>query len=648
MSHERHEAPPIPAPESSVVIRPAPDGPAARTDQRSYLASMFRFHRLHTSHGAVVGAEQDTGRVVGHPDAAENATWPVALATSIQQPHLGLLVALSPEPLAIRLEADSMSACALSSHVEWSVADHRPRHLRHPQSLAYISAILPMLGGRADLVSNRDESGAWEAFDAVEIQSADLSDGAVATLAAYAELFTSELRADDVIRWLERHGRRDLPAITDARPVLRLLTSDDLAAVAAFLLRRDDLSYGGVPTEETAHWYAAFEELRAWWPSRALPQTALIDEGFDHAAKLFGNWRHDPSIEGLVNLYARRAVEPRRTFCVVATARNEGIYLLEWIAHYRALGAAHIFLTTNDNNDQSDLLLARLAERGIITWITNRGGARVDGQIKAYNHALSLAPGVLDYRWCLIVDLDELLILDQTRHASLAALLRAREQQGASAVAFAWKMYTSGGERAFRSDPLLSRFLHKETNDNRQIKTAFQPRYYMGSWPHDPIPAPRAPYVFLNAAGKLHHWRGREELPSEGEPTFTDAWVNHYFYKSVDEWIWKSSRNRGGYELRHDLAFEPTTLDALLRWFAKEACDEDGSALPMLPALEEELSRLRSLPGIAEAEAAVTARFAVLLAGLKQRAVAAVEQDESLTPERRVAYLDLLVSPPAR
>ena len=62
----------------------------------------------------------------------------------------------------------------------------------------------------------------------------------------------------------------------------------------------------------------------------------------------------------------RAISHPRKRAAVVTSIRNEGVALLEWVAHYRVLGFDTIFIYTNDNTDGSIALLERLAEHGII------------------------------------------------------------------------------------------------------------------------------------------------------------------------------------------------------------------------------------------------------------------------------------------
>lgn len=49
----------------------------------------------------------------------------------------------------------------------------------------------------------------------------------------------------------------------------------------------------------------------------------------------------------------RAEVIPRKDFCILATARNEGIYLAEWIAYHKSIGFEGFFIYINDCQDNS-------------------------------------------------------------------------------------------------------------------------------------------------------------------------------------------------------------------------------------------------------------------------------------------------------
>lgn len=118
-------------------------------------------------------------------------------------------------------------------------------------------------------------------------------------------------------------------------------------------------------------------------------------------------------------------VPPRREVAAVLTVRDEGIYLLEWLAYHRLLGISDIFIYTNDNADGSEKLLDALATSHVCHVTKNRIGKGVNPQRKAYQHALLLQPALRDFRWVLFADADEFLFLDCAGSVTLPSFLRA-------------------------------------------------------------------------------------------------------------------------------------------------------------------------------------------------------------------------------
>ena len=52
----------------------------------------------------------------------------------------------------------------------------------------------------------------------------------------------------------------------------------------------------------------------------------------------------------------------------VLCVRNEGAFLLEWLAHHRAAGVTDFLVFSNDCDDGTDAMLDRLAGLG---WLTH-------------------------------------------------------------------------------------------------------------------------------------------------------------------------------------------------------------------------------------------------------------------------------------
>ena len=61
-----------------------------------------------------------------------------------------------------------------------------------------------------------------------------------------------------------------------------------------------------------------------------------------------------------------------RTLAVL-TVRNEAAFLLEWLAHHRAVGFTDFLVFSNDCEDGTDKMLDRLEEMGLLTHVRNDG-----------------------------------------------------------------------------------------------------------------------------------------------------------------------------------------------------------------------------------------------------------------------------------
>jgi hypothetical protein len=408
-------------------------------------------------------------------------------------------------------------------------------------------------------------------------------------------------------------------------------TSDDFIAQRLKILCKHDVALSLV-----------MDRLQAWLPNRELSPHIVLGSDHDWLGIRPPHSMPNPSLGLSLITTFRAAVEPRRELCFVASARNEGIYFVEWIAHHRMLGVEHFFIFSNDNDDGSDALLRSLAENGLITWIDNKVGPGVRPMQKAFTYAFTLFPETLDFQWTMIVDLDEFVVLNPDRHKSLRDLLRLRQADDASCVAFHWLMYVPGEDLDWSTAPMIQRFRFREPVENRHIKSAFQTRHVVSSMPHDPTFRPGFKALYQTPAGARHHWDGKGSPPSEGDPEYSDAWINHYFFKSVEEVIWKRSRGGGDGVGAGPLRFEPHELHGHLGWRGLNQATEDLRGMHHVPALEAEAARIRSLPGVQDAEDAVRKIFRQRVRKLKDDALLALQQQPQIDARLASAYANLL------
>src|SRR4029077_12214959 len=96
---------------------------------------------------------------------------------------------------------------------------------------------------------------------------------------------------------------------------------------------------------------------------------------------------------------ANLLIPKTNTAAVVTSIRNEGPWILEWIAFYRALKFDSIIIFHNDNDDGSDELLSLLNSAGVIHLIRNNVSRTISPQKKAFNYSVHLLPLVHSHQW---------------------------------------------------------------------------------------------------------------------------------------------------------------------------------------------------------------------------------------------------------
>ncbi|WP_019953687.1 glycosyltransferase family 2 protein [Yoonia vestfoldensis] len=121
--------------------------------------------------------------------------------------------------------------------------------------------------------------------------------------------------------------------------------------------------------------------------------------------------------------------------------KDEGPFILEWIAHYLALGFDHFIINSNDCSDGTDLILQRLQELGIVTHIDNPGPWAFGPQASAYQNAMA-HPKFAEAEWVLVCDADEFLDIkvgDRTVDALIATAPRT------DVFALVWRLFGHNG-----------------------------------------------------------------------------------------------------------------------------------------------------------------------------------------------------------
>jgi hypothetical protein len=602
----RRQRPDAAPAEPLVSLFPAPK-PAPAPPRIPPAAAAFR--RLRTGRGTILTAGADRVAMAESPSSAET------LVAVIPDANRQICFLMAPDLRPLTVQSDGMRAIAISAY-RLQTEDAALIRLRHPLApLRFLGVTMPGQGAPDGCVIF-DSLGRsrLDVFEPLPIDPATLT---AAFLQVAAELCAAVARPYHAARLASLlHTLSIRPDL--AETLVRILPREEMAHMAAGLLENPAelaLLAETMPLDPWAQ--RVLPALAAWRLDRgpAGPENILTSPASDEFAgdplEGYGQPQAGFALTGL----ARSLITPRKGACLLAAARNEGPYFLEWLAYHQAAGFEHAYIYTNDNYDGSDALLAALAQAGVITVVHNQTGTHCGPQYKAYAHALTLLPQILDYAWTAVLDLDEFFAYDANLFGGIDDYLAWQQTQPVDAVALCWQIFVGTRQDSWKDEPTRARFTKREPDPNAHVKSIFRPNLFWHAQAHFPQATLNAPFVFRGELGALHHHLGEQKrLAAFSEaPSAKLAWVNHYLLRSAPEALWKLARGHGDWkgrvQERHlDMArFICRTFVALAD---KTDLVEDRRILACAPDTPAKLAALRALPGVAAAENSIRAAFA--------------------------------------
>jgi hypothetical protein len=587
-------------------------------------SSGVAFFRLQTSQGQSVGlAEGGSGLV--RLAAVDPACALLALVPEAT-PELCLLVA--PDGRRIAIPGDTMAGIAISARILRTTQRGAVRLKQPLGTMRFLTANDADPGQPpADLRFDGPGVTMEAVFRLLPVAAFEVPGAANALGGPFGAFASAGFRAAPVLERLRDGG---LPSGL-AEAILRLLSRDELVELARLAL--DDpktllLLQRLLPEDSfVQHHLSAL----ASWRARRSPTGAegqLTSPASDETLLLPSTNQTGLPLGVALHTLARGHVLPRRGFCVLAAARNEGPYLLDWLAYHLSIGFEHVFLYTNDNTDGSDALLTPLARHGIITWVRNPRGEKMSVQDKAYGHALTLLPDILDYRWTAVLDLDEYFCVAPGMFDGVADFMALHEAQPVDAVALNWLMFVSRIGDAYVDQPVTQRLVWRTNDVNAHVKSIFRTRQFWHSQPHYPYPTLSGAFTYRTQDGGVHHHPGvPDRIPAfSAHPAAEQGWINHYFLRTAPEALWKLARGNVAWVKGHDDRERPIFADFIARSFLDLARPETQVTDRRIESFGKRQAsmrdRLLALPGVADADAAIKRDFSQQLNTLAENFLA--------------------------
>lgn len=310
---------------------------------------------------------------------------------------------------------------------------------------------------------------------------------------------------------------------------------------------------------------------------------------------------------------------PSSKTALVSCMRNEGIFLLEWVAYHQGLGFDAILVVTNDCTDGSDTLAAALAATGHITHIDQTVPPGQSPQDAGMELALDWmrTNGIT---WALHIDSDEFLLIDHA-DGTIQSLLA--DLQEADLIALPWRNFGDNGVTDWTAgDTVLTTFTRAQGAAEpgvTKFKSLFRVASFLHATDHNPLfPTVENPTV-LSPDGEelsnssLYQAKSARFRPHDVACRTRRARLNHYAVKSQDLFLMKNDRGNG----QGTIDGRKYHLGSRWHRIANRNEVEDTTILRHWPDTQARLTALRTDPAIAAAETACqdwfTARRAAIL-----------------------------------
>lgn len=355
--------------------------------------------------------------------------------------------------------------------------------------------------------------------------------------------------------------------------------------------------------------------------SELVPKTSLVEDRalLKMAREMFGAKPVRPP-KSEVEQAPALAVNAGRT-AIVTTMKNEGPFILEWIAYHRAIGVEDFLIYTNDCTDGTDTMLDLLQDKGLVHHRENP--FRQMAGMKPQHAALAAAEEedvIAKAGWTICMDVDEFIDV-KIGDGTLKALYDAMGD--ANMISLTWRLFGNADVHHYEDRFVIEQFTRcapevvRKPHQAWGFKTLFR---NIGLYKKLGVHRPKGlkpdlwPKVkWLNGSGKpmpvemmRNGWRSTLT-------TYGYDWVslNHYAVRSAESFLVKRDRGRVNHTDRDQ---------GLNYWFRmNHNAEEETSIQRMIPVARAEFERLMQDPEIRAAHEYSVACHRAKIAELQAR-----------------------------
>ena len=372
------------------------------------------------------------------------------------------------------------------------------------------------------------------------------------------------------------------------------------------------------PGEQAGFWRAMAIRHPDSSAAEIVPKSSLIEDAV--LIKMAEDiWGHKPVRPPASKMAAApKAASAAGRTLIVTCMKNEGPFILEWVAYHRAIGVDDFLIYTNDCDDGTDALLNALMARGIVQRRDNRFHGTA---LKPQHWALAASEKeqvLKDAGWIISMDVDEFINI-HAGEGRLADLYKAVGE--ANMISLTWRLFGNADVDGFEDRFVTDQFtrcapeLCRKPHQAWGFKTLFR---NLGIYKKMGVHRPKGlkPDLWdrinwVNGSGRAMPTK----LMRNGWRSTTDSYgydlvtLNHYAVRSAESFLVKRDRGRVNHVDRDQ---------GLSYWFRmNNNWEEDRSILTKRAALQAEYDTLMADPEVAALHAACVAKHRAKIIALK-------------------------------
>lgn len=239
------------------------------------------------------------------------------------------------------------------------------------------------------------------------------------------------------------------------------------------------------------------------------------------------------------NYYSKNNIK----ICLCAIAKNEILYIREFVEHYKKIGYNKIIIY--DNNDEKDENIEEAIEDYIQNGFVKIIKLRVTNpdiipQFYAYKDCYSRYNKFFD--WLSFYDVDEFLEIDK-KYNLIQDFLKDKTFEKCKNIKINWLIYFDKNILYYENKPVQERIRKYNYNDpsNIHIKSTVRGNLSKNYWEKMLTPhSSELKFTSCSSSGKKIKYDSPYNIP----PDYTNAFLKHYKNKSFEEYCYKLKRGR--------------------------------------------------------------------------------------------------------